>query len=210
MLRYTLAAAFVFFAIATVYYFSREATHVALRKPLGHTNESSIYWLVVDHGNRGAFRQSISPTEDPLVYQCPIREGDILPVAMFRDATLQHHPYYNPFGDNLLDSGSGWTLEVRGRPSWRAGHAVWNQNPAFRILTTALFFAATLIAYNPRARAIRLPNLCMFLVRVLHFFGRKIGIGKKRPTVHNLENSITSSQKHGGRRWNLHQLSWIC
>ena len=49
MLRYTLAAAFVFFAIATVYYFSREATHVALRKPLGRTNESSTYWLVVHH-----------------------------------------------------------------------------------------------------------------------------------------------------------------
>jgi hypothetical protein len=41
-------------------------------------------------------------------------------------------------------------------------------------------------------------------------FGEEIGIGEKRPTVQNLENSTTSSQKHGGRRWNLLQLSWQC
>jgi uncharacterized protein (DUF488 family) len=41
-------------------------------------------------------------------------------------------------------------------------------------------------------------------------FGEEIGIGEKRPTVQNLENSTTSSQKHGGRRWNLLKLSWHC
>ncbi|MBU0482860.1 MAG: hypothetical protein KKG47_17345, partial [Proteobacteria bacterium] len=38
-------------------------------------------------------------------------------------------------------------------------------------------------------------------------FPVEIGIGKMRPTVHNLVNSITSSQKHGGRKWNLPQRS---
>jgi hypothetical protein len=38
-------------------------------------------------------------------------------------------------------------------------------------------------------------------------FPVEIGIGKMRPTVHNLVNSITSSQKYGGRKWNLPQRS---
>jgi hypothetical protein len=46
------------------------------------------------------------------------------------------------------------------------------------------------------------------LVRVLHFSEGKIGIGEKRPTVHNLGKTTTNFQTHGGRRWNLPQRSW--
>ncbi len=41
-------------------------------------------------------------------------------------------------------------------------------------------------------------------------FRAKSAIGEKRPTAHNLVNSTTSSQKHGGRKWNLPQRSWQC
>ena len=65
-----------------------------------------------------------------------------------------------------------------------------------------------------RARRVHLTKAGRQLQRKLSssfaLFGEEIGIGEKRPTVQNLENSTTSSQKHGGRRWNLLKLSWHC
>ena len=166
MRSYTLAVALLILCLAVVFYYSREVTRLEVTNS-GRPSESSKYRVVVNGRSRDeAIRRMVTATENPNLYEGKIAEGEVLSPARFRNATLQDHPYYNPFGYNRLKSEPGWTLAVRNRPSWRAARAEWDRNPMFRIATTLLFFAATLIAYSSRAHSTSWPSIFVLFVCV--------------------------------------------